>query len=231
MATTFLGSKVRLDEEVSFHLGPRVKDMLKDVFEEEALRMVGELSLRLSAICTKFPRANQSRIDSLEKKLAVAKVELQEVKASASDLKTQFDWLNVMKAEHAKCASLLKVVDDRAKEEQLKTKEAADELRKLQRRFDDLSLEHLAAVGSAADWQKKAKEYQAELRIVDEQVFAQYETGFQNVVDQATYFYRCSPDQFDVHLGVVEGKLERVYEALDETTIPASTSAPPAADS
>jgi len=44
-------------------------------------------------------------------------------------------------------------------------------------------LEHLAAVGSAADWQKKAKEYQAELRIADEQVFAQYEMGFQNAVD------------------------------------------------
>jgi len=117
LATAFLGSEVRLDEEVSFHLGPRVKDMLKDVSEEEALRMVGELSLRLSAICTKFPRADQSRIDDLEKELAAAKVELQEVKASASDLKTQFDRLNVMKAEHAKCVGLLKAADDRAKEE------------------------------------------------------------------------------------------------------------------
>ena len=88
LATTFLGSEVRLDEEVSFHLGPRVKDMLKDVSEEVALRMAGELSMRLSVICTKFPRADRSRIDSLEKELAAAKVEFQEVKASASDLKT-----------------------------------------------------------------------------------------------------------------------------------------------
>jgi len=51
------------------------------------------------------------------------------------------------------------------------------------------------------------------------------------VSDQAVFFYRCSPDRFDVHLGVVEGKLERVYEALDEATIAASTSVPPAADS
>jgi len=79
--------------------------------------------------------------------------------------------------------------------------------------------------------QKKAKEYQAELRIADEQVFAQYKTGFLNVVDQVVYFYRCSPDRFDVHLGVVDGKLERVYEAHDEATIPALTSAPPATDS
>ncbi|QCD89121.1 hypothetical protein DEO72_LG4g59 [Vigna unguiculata] len=159
LATAFLGSEVWLDEEVSFHLGPRVKDMLKDVSEEEALRTAGELSLRLSAICTKFPRADRSRIDCLEKELAAAKVELQEVKDFASDLKTQFDRLNVMKAEHAKCVGLLKAADDRAKEEQLKAKEATDELRKLQRRFDDLSLEHLAVVGSAADWQKNAKEY------------------------------------------------------------------------
>jgi len=53
------------------------------------------------------------------------------VEASASDLKAQFDRLNVMKAEHANCTDLLKVVDDRAKEEQLKAKVAADELRKL----------------------------------------------------------------------------------------------------
>ena len=231
MATAFLGSEVRLDEEVSFHLGPRVKDMLKDVSKEEALWTVGELSLRFSAICTKFPRADRSRIDGLEKELAAAKVDLQEVKASASDLKMQFDQLNVMKAEHAKCAGVLKVVDDRAKEEQLKAKEAVDELRKLQRRFDDLSLEHLAVVASAADWQKKAKEYQVELRIADEQVFTQYETGFQNAVDQAVYFYRCSPDRFDVHLEVVDGKLERVFDRLDEAIVPASTSAPPTADS
>jgi len=108
--------------------------MLKDVFEEEALRTAGELSLRLSAICTKFPRADRSKIDGLEKELAAAKVELQEVKAFASDLKTQFDRLNIMKAEHAKCVGLLKAADDRAKEEQLKAKEATDELRKLQRR-------------------------------------------------------------------------------------------------
>ena len=140
------------------------------------------------------------------------------MKASVSDLKAQLDQLNVMKAEHAKSVGLLKAADDRAKEEQPKAKEAADELRKLQRRFSDLSLEHLTTVGSAADWQKKAKEYQAELRIADEQVFAQYETGFQNVVDQAVFFYRCSPDRFDVHLGVVEGKLARVFDRLDEVT-------------
>ncbi|QCE04006.1 hypothetical protein DEO72_LG8g2038 [Vigna unguiculata] len=141
LATAFLDGEVRLDKEVSFHLGPRVKDMLKDVSEEEALRTAEELTLR--------PR----------------------------------------------------------------------------RHFDDLSLEHLTATGSAADWQKKAKEYQAELRVVDEQVFAQYETGFQNSVDQAVFFYRCSPDRFDVHMGVVEGKLERVFDRLDEAT------APPTADS
>ena len=67
--------------------------------------------------------------------------------------------------------------------------------------------------------------------IADEQVFAQYETGFQNAVNQVVYFYRCSPDRFDVHLGVVDGKLERVYKALDEATIPASTSSPPTTDS
>jgi len=195
------------------------------VSEEEALRTAEELTLRLAAIYTKFPRADRGRIESLEKELAVAKVELQEVKASASGRKTQFDRLNGKKAEHAKCAGLLKAADDRAKEEQLKAKEATDELRKLQRRFDDLSLEHLTATGSAADWQKKAKEYQAELRVVDEQVFAQYETGFQNAVDQAVFFYRCSPDRFDVHMGVVEGKLERVFDRLDEAT------APPTADS
>ncbi|QCE03241.1 hypothetical protein DEO72_LG8g1265 [Vigna unguiculata] len=132
LATAFLGSEVRLDEEVSFHLGPRVKEMLKDMSEEEALRTVGELSLRLSVICTKFPRADRNKIDDLVKELAAAKVELQEVKASASDLKTQFDRLNVMKAEHAKCVDLLKAADDRAKEEQLKAKEAGDELHKLQ---------------------------------------------------------------------------------------------------
>lgn len=101
-----------------------MKDMLKDVSKEEALRTIGEFSLRLSAICTKFPKADWSRIDSLEKELATTMVELQEVKASASDLKTQFDRLNVMKAEHAKCAGLLKAADDRAKEEQQKAKEA-----------------------------------------------------------------------------------------------------------
>jgi len=92
-------------------------------------------------------------------------------------------------------------------------------------------LEHLASVGSTANWQKKAKEYEAELCITNEQVYAQYETSFQNVVDQVVYFYRCPTDRFDVHLGVVDEKLERVYEALDEMTIPAPTFAPPATDS
>jgi len=62
LATAFLGSEVRLDEEVSFHLGPRVKDMLKDVSEEEALRTAGELTLRLAAIYTEFSQADRSRI-------------------------------------------------------------------------------------------------------------------------------------------------------------------------
>ena len=88
--------------------------------------------------------------------------------------------------------------------------------RKLQRRFDDLTLEHLAAAGSTTNWQKKVKEYQAELRVVDEQVFAQYEAGFQSVVDQAAFYYNCSPDRFDVHLWVVDGKLEKVFDRLDE---------------
>jgi len=136
-----------------------------------------------------------------------------------------------MKSEHAKCVGLLKAADDRAREEQLKTKEATDELRKLQRRFDDLSLEHAASVRSAEGWRKKAEEFESELRIADEQVYTQYELGFQNVVDQAVYHYRCPTDQFDVHLGVVEGKLKKVYERLDEVNVPAQTSAPPTADS
>jgi len=37
------------------------------------------------------------------KELATARVELQEVKAFVSDLKLEFNWLNVVKAEHAKC--------------------------------------------------------------------------------------------------------------------------------
>jgi len=61
LATAFLGSEVRLDEEVSLHLGPRVKDMLKDISEEEALRTAGELTLRLSALYTKFSRADRQR--------------------------------------------------------------------------------------------------------------------------------------------------------------------------
>jgi len=92
-------------------------------------------------------------------------------------------------------------------------------------------LEHIAFVRSAADWRKRAEEYEAELRIADKQVYAQYETGFQNAVDQVVYYYRCPTDRFDIHLGVVDGKLERLYKALNEVTIPASTSAPPAADS
>jgi len=216
LANALLGSDVRLGEEVSFQLGPRVSNMLKDVSEEEALRAAGELTLRLAAIYTKFPRPDRSRMESLEKELAAAKMELREVKASASDLKTHFDRLNDIKVEHAKWTGLLKAADDRAKEEQTKAKEAIEELRKLQRHFDDLTLEHLAAAGSATNWQKKAKEYQAELRVADEQVFAQYEAGFQSAVDQAAFYYNCSPDRFDVHLGVVDGKLEKVFERLDE---------------
>jgi len=193
LATALLDNEVWLDEEVSFHLGPRVKDMLKDVFEEEALRMAGELTLRLAAIYTKFPRPDRSRMESLEKELAAAKVELREVKASASDLKVQFDRLNDIKVEHAKCAGLRKAAEDRAREEQTKAKEAAEELRKLQRRFDDLTLEHLSAARSATNWQKKAKEYQAKLRVADEQGFAQYEAGFQSAVDQAAFYYNFPP--------------------------------------
>ena len=183
LVDALLGGDVRLDEEVSFQLGPRVTDILKDVFEEEALRTAGELTLWLVAVYTKFPHPDRSRMESLEKELAAAKMELSEVKVSASDLKIQFDRLNDIKAKHAKCAGLLKAVEDRAKAEQAKTSEAAEELRKLQRRFDDLTLEQMAAAESASDWQKKAKEFQAELRVADEQVFAQYEAGFQSVVD------------------------------------------------
>jgi len=151
LADALLGADVRLDEEVSFQLGPRVTDILKDVSEEEALRTAGELTLRLAAIYTKFPRPDRSRMESLEKELVAAKMELSEVKASASDLKAQFDRLNGIKAKHAKCAGLLKATDDRAKAEQAKASEAVEELRKLQRRFDDLTLEHMAAAGSASD--------------------------------------------------------------------------------
>ncbi|QCD79302.1 hypothetical protein DEO72_LG1g2941 [Vigna unguiculata] len=194
--------------------------MLKDVSEEEALRTAGELTRRLAAIYSEFPRPDRSRMESLEKELAAAKVELREVKALAADLKVQFNRLNDIKAEHAKCADLLKVADDQAKAEQAKAGEAAEELRKLQRRFDDLTLEHMAAAGSASDWQIKAKEFQAELRVANEQVFAQYKAGFQSAVDQAVFYYRCSPDHFDVHMGVVEGKLERVFDRLDEVNDP-----------
>jgi len=220
LADAFLGGDVRLDEEVSFQLGPRVTDTLKDVSEEEAFRTAGELTLRLAALYTKFPRPDRNRMESLEKELAAAKTELNEVKASAADLKAQFDRLNGIKAEHAKCAGLLKAANDRAKAEQAKAGEAVEELRKLQQRFDDLTLEHMAAAGSASDWQKKAKEFQAELRVADEQVFAQYEAGFQSAVDQAVFYYKCSPDRFDVHLEVVEGKLERVFDRLDEVNDP-----------
>ena len=219
LADALLGGDVRLDEEVSFQLGPRVTDILKDVSEEEALRTAGELTLRLAALYTKFPRPDRNRMESLEKELAAAKTEL-EVKASASDLKAQFDRLNGIKAEHAKCAGLLKAADDWAKAEQAKAGEAVEELRKLQRRFDNLTLEHMAAAGSASDWQNKAKEFQTELRVADEQVFAQYEASFQSAVDQAVFYYKCSPDRFDVHLGVVEGKLERVFDRLDEVNDP-----------
>jgi len=220
LAGAFLGGDVRLDEEVSLQLGPRVTDALKDVSEEEALQTAGELTLRLVALYTKFPRPDRSRMENLEKELAAAKTELNEVKASAADLKTQFDRLSGIKAEHAKCAGLLKAADDRAKAEQAKAGEAAEELRKLQRRFDDLTLEHMAAAGSASDWQKKAKKFQAELRVADEQVFAQYEAGFQSAVDLAVFYYKCSPDRFDVNMGVVDGKIERVFDRLDEVNDP-----------
>jgi len=217
LADTFLGGGAHLDKEVILQLGPRMTEALKDVTEEDALRTAGELTLRLAALYTKFPRPERSRIEDLEKELAAAKTELTEVKASAADLKVQFDRLNGIKAEHAKCAGLLKAADDRAKVEQAK---AVEELRKLQRRFDDLSLEHLTASGSASDWQKKAKDLEAELEVADEQVFAQYELGFQRAVDLAVFYYNCSPDRFDVHMGVVDGKVERVFDRLDEVNDP-----------
>ena len=220
LADAFLGGGARLDKDVYLQLGPRVTDALKDVSEEDALRTAGELTLRLAALYTKFPRPERSRIEDLEKELAAAKTELNEVKASAADLKAQFDRLNGIKTEHAKCAGLLKAADDRAKAEQAKAVEAADELRKLQRRFDDLTLEHMAAVGSASDWQKKAKDLEAELGVANEQVFAQYEAGFQSAVDLAVFYYNCSPDRFDVHMGVVDGKVERVFDRLDEVNDP-----------
>ena len=227
LADTFLSGGTHLDKEVILQLGPRVTEALKDATEEDALRTAGELSLRLAALCSKFPRPERSRIGDLEKELAAAKTELAEVKASAADLKTQFDRLNGIKAEHAKCAGLLKAADDRvkaaddrAKAEQVKAGEAADELRKLQRRFDDLTLEHLGAVGSASDMQKKVKELEEELEVADEQVFAQYELGFQRAVDLAAFYYKCDPDRFDVHMGVVDGKVERVWERLDEVNDP-----------
>ncbi|QCD80439.1 hypothetical protein DEO72_LG2g760 [Vigna unguiculata] len=106
LADAFLGGGVRLDDEVFLQLGPRMTEALKDVSEEDALRTAGELTLRLAALYTKFPRPERSRIEDLEKELAAAKAELNEVKASAADLKTQFDRLNGIKAEHAKCAGL-----------------------------------------------------------------------------------------------------------------------------
>jgi len=87
LAGAFLDGDVRLDEEVSLQLGPRVTDALKDVSEEEALRTARELTLRLAALYTKFPRPARSRMKNLEKELAAAKTELNEVKASAPDLK------------------------------------------------------------------------------------------------------------------------------------------------
>jgi len=220
LADTFLGGGAHLDKEVILQLGPRVTEALKDVTEEDALRTAGELTLRLAALYTKFPRPERNRIEDLEKELAAAKSELAEVKASAADLKAQFDRLNGIKAEHAKCAGLLKASDDRAKAEQAKAGEAAEELRKLQWRFDDLSLEHLGAVGSASDMQKKVKELEEELEVADEQVFAQYELGFQRAVDLAAFYYKCDPDRFDVHMGVVDGKVERVFDRLDEVNDP-----------
>jgi len=74
------------------------------------------------------------------------------------------------------------------------------------------------------DWRKKVEKYEAELRIADEQVYAQYETGFQNIVDQTIFYYRCPTDRFDVRLGVVEGKLEKVFEPLNEVGVPPPSS-------
>jgi len=128
LSSTFLGSDVRSGEDVSYHLESRVKDMLKDVSEDEVVRTIWELSLKLSVMCTKFPKVDRSMVDALEKEFAAARVELQEVKSSASDLKTKFNRLNVVKAEHSKCVNQLKEADDWLKEEHQRTKAAAEEL-------------------------------------------------------------------------------------------------------
>ncbi|QCD94544.1 hypothetical protein DEO72_LG5g2628 [Vigna unguiculata] len=78
LADAFLGGGVRLDDEVFLQLGPRMTEALKDVSEEDALRTAGELTLRLAALYTKFPRPERSRIEDLEKELAAAKTELNE---------------------------------------------------------------------------------------------------------------------------------------------------------
>jgi len=80
LADAFLGGGVRLDDEVFLHLGPRMTEALKDVSEEDALRTAGELTLRLAALYTKFPCPERSRIEDLEKELAAAKAELNEVR-------------------------------------------------------------------------------------------------------------------------------------------------------
>lgn len=60
LASSFLGKDLRLGENVSYHLGSEVKDLLKGVLGNEALRTANELSLRLSMLTAKFPVVDQA---------------------------------------------------------------------------------------------------------------------------------------------------------------------------
>jgi len=117
---------------------------------------------------------------------------VKEIKVSVVDLSKWFNQLNLIKSEHAKCATKLKEGTDRLKEatnqlkevtnqlkeEQDRGRNAVDDIRKLQQRFDDLSLEYLSMKQSIETWEKKCQELEFELLIVDDQVFAQHKLGF-----------------------------------------------------
>ncbi|QCD78997.1 hypothetical protein DEO72_LG1g2634 [Vigna unguiculata] len=132
-----------------------------------------------------------------KKDLAIAREEVKEIKVSVADLSKWFNQLNLIKSAHAKCATKLKEgterlkeatnqlkeVTNQLKEEQDRGRNAVDDIRKLQQRFDDLSLEYLSMKQSIETWEKKCQELEFELLIVD--------------------------DQFDV----VDGKLLNVYDA------------------
>ncbi|QCD78982.1 hypothetical protein DEO72_LG1g2619 [Vigna unguiculata] len=134
-----------------------------------------------------------------KKDLAIAREEVKEIKVSVVDLSKWFNQLNLIKSEHAKCATKLKEGTDRLKEatnqlkevtnqlkevtnqlkeEQDRGRNAVDDIRKLQQRFDDLSLEYLSMKQSIETWEKKCQELEFELLIVDDQVFAQHKLGF-----------------------------------------------------